>query len=111
MLNNIYTVFNCYTGTIYIHTRFKTLAKLFTWFNGHDGTDWDLRENVYFEETEVLEKACHYWYEKQDLAYAATLAQELTTRPDFKKAINKKRATFQRKLKRQKAKGQKWALN
>ena len=55
MLKNIYTVFNCYTGTIYIHTRFKTLAKLFTWFNGHDGTDWDLRENVYFEETEVLE--------------------------------------------------------
>ena len=107
MLNNIYTVFNCYTGNIYIHTRFKTLAKLFTWFNGHQGTDFDDRENIHFEDTDVLQKAIDYWYSKNDVTFASRLVQEMTTRPEFKKAINKKRAAFKRKLKRQKAKGQK----
>ena len=103
MLNNVYKVFNVYTGEIYIHTRFKALAVLFTMFNGNKGTDWAKREDIYFENSEALQTAVNYWYSKNDIAYASKLIQELTTRPEFTKAINKKRKTFQRKLKRETA--------
>ena len=104
MLSTIYTVFNCYTGQIYFHTRFKPLANLFAWFNGHQGTDFDDRDNIYFEDTDVLQNAIDYWYAKDDIAYASKLIQELTTRPDFKKSITKKRKTFQRKRRIENAK-------
>ena len=95
-------MFNCYTGQIYFHTRFKPLANLFAWLN-EKGTDFDDRENIYFEDTDVLQIAIDYWYAKNDFAFASRLVQEMTTRPEFKKAITKKRKTFQRKMKRQAA--------